>query len=696
MLDAALEYARRGDPVFPVWHAENDRCGCRAYVCESPAKHPVASCAPNGLKDATTDQALLSRWWDAFPRANLAMRTGITAVVLDIDPARGGEMTLAQLEAEHGPLPATPKVLTGGGGWHLYFAPVPGLRNSAGRIGPGVDVRAEDGYVLVPPSNHVSGGCYRQDRTAPATETARAPMPAWLAARAKSGANGNDTVAHRTPDDWGAMLAGAPEGQRREVALKIAGHYLGQRIAEAEVVSILLGYAVRCSPPFPEHEARQLVRDLVRRDRAKPFRRQADRSAQDGVPSSRPVLCRLSDVAPRPVEWLWPRRIALGKPTVLAGDPGLGKSYLTMDITARITTGSAWPDGGRAPQGDVILLSAEDDPADTIRPRLDALRGDPSRVTLLSMVKDASDAERQFCLANDLPVLEETIKVTPGTVLVVIDPVSAYLGKTDSYKDAEVRALLAPLATLAIKYRVAVLIVMHLTKASDRRAIARIGGSIGFVGAARGGLVVDKDADDPGRRLLAVLKSNNGAEAPTLAFRLTAERDDSIAVPTWEAGPVDGVTADSLLASSAGGPDERAERIAADDLLADLLEPGTSVPSKAIYDAARANGISERTLNRAKRRMGIKALHEGQPGKSGQWRWHRPEMLADELPSKLATDPPKIAKREEVATFGEERDRTAETTDTSPKVATALPLATFGGNVREPAAHALEVVDLDA
>jgi Bifunctional DNA primase/polymerase, N-terminal len=254
---AALEFAEHGDPVFAVWHAENHRCGCRAFDCDSPAKHPIASLTPEGLKNATTDSTLIRAWWTRFPHANVAMRTGVTSTVLDVDPAKGGRETLAQLEAQYGPLPVTPKILTGGGGVHYHFAPVRGLRNSAGKIGSGLDIRGEDGYVLLPPSNHVSGGVYLDDLVAPMYETPRAPMPAWLVALASRAPDEPSTNGHRaTPDEWAAKLIGAPEGKRRAIALEIAGHYLGLRIAPEEVTSILLGYAARCTPPFPEREVR--------------------------------------------------------------------------------------------------------------------------------------------------------------------------------------------------------------------------------------------------------------------------------------------------------------------------------------------------------------------------------------------------------------------------------------------------------
>ena len=156
------------------------------------------------------------------------------------------------------------------------------------------------------------------------------------------------------------------------------------------------------------------------------------------------MLIRLSDVQSETIDWIWPGRYARGKKTLIAGDPGLGKSSFLFDSAAALTKGAPWPDGGYAPTGNVLFLLAEDGIADTVRPRIDDLGGDCSRVFILDAVKDVNGVPRPVNLARDLAILEAAIaEVQP--VLVVIDPITAFLGKTDSYKDAEVRGLLAPL-----------------------------------------------------------------------------------------------------------------------------------------------------------------------------------------------------------------------------------------------------------
>jgi putative DNA primase/helicase len=388
----------------------------------------------------------------------------------------------------------------------------------------------------------------------------------------------------------------------------------------------------------------------------------------------RPVLIRLSDVAPESVSWLWRGRLAQGKLTLLAGDPGLGKSFITLDVASRISMGREWPDGGEAPRGDTILLSAEDGAADTIRPRVDALGGDASKVHLLRAVR-RNDAEQPFCLAADLPALERAIRET-GAVLLVIDPLSAYLGKTDSYKDAEVRGLLAPLAAIAEQHKIGVMVVMHLTKDSQRRAIHRAGGSIGFVGAARVVLAVGKDAEDEERRLLVPVKTNLSSPPAALAYRIIG-RSAAAASVEWEPEPAAGIEADALL-----GPatlEDREERREADELLRDQLADGER-PAVEVQQAARANGISDRTLNRAKRRLGVKARHMGQPGRRQAWYWSLPDP---DWSPKVATEPPKVATSPHVATLEQGSEETVESARTSPKVATSAHMATFGGNLRE-------------
>ena len=346
-----------------------------------------------------------------------------------------------------------------------------------------------------------------------------------------------------------------------------------------------------------------------------------------------PVLVQLADVTPEPVTWLWPGRIAVGKLTLIAGDPGLGKSFLTLDIAARVTRGTAWPDApgtARTPRG-VVLLSAEDDVADTILPRLLAAGADVSRVVALQAVKSVTngrESARAFDLSRDLPALEDAIRAAPGCGLVVIDPVTAYLGRVDSHKNAELRGVLAPLAAIAAAHRVALVAVTHLNKNAGSAAIYRTMGSLAFTAAARAAWAVTKAKDDPRRRLLVPIKNNIASDTGGLRFTFVEAPGHEQPTLAWEPAPVN-VTADDALACEQDGRG-RTERDDAGDWLCDLLAGG---PRRAtdVEREARDAGFSVATIRRAKAARGIQSR---KPAFGGPWEWTLPTGAEDAQPKR--------------------------------------------------------------
>lgn len=327
-----------------------------------------------------------------------------------------------------------------------------------------------------------------------------------------------------------------------------------------------------------------------------------------------PILVRLADVQPEAVEWIWPGRLARRKSTLLAGDPGGGKSTLATDIGCRISRGAPWPDGGMAPRGKTLVLSAEDGIADTIRPRVDRQNGDPEQIVVLRAIRDEA-GERPFNLARDLDRLAEAIAIVQP-LLVVIDPISAYLGRTDSHRDAEVRGLLAPLTALLEREGAALLVIAHLSKNDQRAALHRPSGSIAFVAAARIALCLAADPNDPDRRVVAPLKANLSVRPAALAFRIPD------GVLTWDAGPVE-FDAEALLRTTS--PHEREEGTDAAAVIGDLLddEGAWPMPAKLAIEAGDAHGIPARTMRWTAKRLGIRIERVGFGGK-GQWLWHRP------------------------------------------------------------------------
>lgn len=341
------------------------------------------------------------------------------------------------------------------------------------------------------------------------------------------------------------------------------------------------------------------------------WRRAAEPSTQQGGA----VLRCFSDISPKPLHWLWPGRIPLGKLTLLIGDPGLGKSLLTADIAFRVTRGTPFPDGATCESGTVILLSADDDAADTIRPRLDAAGADVSRVHILEAVRvplaDGSFAEKTFNLETDCAALEAVLREHPQVRLIVIDPISAYLGGVDSHSNAEVRGLLAPLAALAARFGVAVFCVTHLRKSAGA-AVYRAIASIAFAAAARAVWAVAPDPEDAERRLLLAVKQNLGASIGGLAFRVEAER--SAPYVAWERGAVELAANDVLGSMEAQDQSERRE---AKEWLRDFLADGP-VAAKKIQQDAKAAGLSWMTVRRAKEALSVIASKSGY---QGAWQW---------------------------------------------------------------------------
>src|SRR5215211_3214461 len=330
----------------------------------------------------------------------------------------------------------------------------------------------------------------------------------------------------------------------------------------------------------------------------------------------------LSDVVPERVRWLWKGRIALGKLNLVDGDPGTGKSAATTDLAARVSVGKVWPDGTECKVGGVVILSAEDGLADTIRPRFDAAGGDPSKAVAVSTVPDGEGNERQIAIPDDLHVIEAAIERV-GALLVVVDPLMAFLpGDVNSHRDQDVRRALAPLARLAERTGAAVVVVRHLNKGTGGNALYRGGGSIGIVGAARSGLLIAKHPEDDGRRVLASIKSNLAAPAPSLVFGLSGTVSGAVRVDWKGESSLDACA----LLSAPTDPEERSALEEAKDFIQDILDDGP-VAAKDAESEGRQAGIEPRTLKRAKQKLGVVSERQGGIGERGSWHWRLPDGL---------------------------------------------------------------------
>jgi hypothetical protein len=295
-----------------------------------------------------------------------------------------------------------------------------------------------------------------------------------------------------------------------------------------------------------------------------------------------------------------------------------------MLITATITMGGLWPCGeGRAPQGSVIILSAEDGPADTIVPRLHAAGADCGRVQIINAVREGED-RRGFNLQRDLLLLEKECDRLGDVSLINMDPVSSYLGDTDSHKNAEVRRVLEPIGEFADRLGIAVVSVTHFSKAgagSTTKALHRFIGSIAFVGAPRIALAV---IEEDGRYLLLHAKNNLSAPPAGLAYKVQSHVLEPSMIETsrvvFEGGHV-AISADEAINAKRGR--DAPERDDAEEFLKGLLANGC-LNQSVIEEAADRHFHAWRTVRRAAKELGV--IKEKEKGKmDGGWLWSLPK-----------------------------------------------------------------------
>lgn len=346
----------------------------------------------------------------------------------------------------------------------------------------------------------------------------------------------------------------------------------------------------------------------------------ADENRSDSAPF-KPLMKCLADIEPKSINWLWPQRIAAGRITLAVGMPGAGKSFLTCDLASRISTGTTWPDGSPCEKGSVIFITAEDDPHDTIRPRLDAHDADVKRIHLLSgVIQTGGNKSKELAFSlSDVDVLRQALREIENCRLVVIDPIGSFLGgRCDAHRDNEVRSVLTPIAKLAEEFGPAVLMVAHRRKSQSSFADDTALGSRAFTGIARSVWHLSRDTENRDRRLLLPGKSNVSAAQDGLAFTISGNP----ASVCWESGTVDMTADDALSAENAAQSKKPGPKTEA------LEEAITWLKNSLANGPREANALkdewkngqdgSEATLKRAKTKAKVQSFRDSVPG---PWKW---------------------------------------------------------------------------
>jgi putative DNA primase/helicase len=363
----------------------------------------------------------------------------------------------------------------------------------------------------------------------------------------------------------------------------------------------------------------------------------------DGTPEEEYLrdvsLLRACDVTPEPIDWLWRDWLAAGKFHVLGGAPGTGKTTLCMAMAATVSTGGRWPDGTRSAIGNTVIWSGEDDPSDTLIPRLILSGADLSRVYFITDVREDGE-RRSFDPARDMEPLRRKLLEIGDVRLLIVDPiVSTITG--DSHKNAEVRRGLQPLADLSASIRCASVGITHFSKGTGGRdPVERLTGSVAFGALARIVMVAAKPREEgeDGRvaRLFCRAKSNIGPDDGGFEYDLSQGELKThpgifSSFVLW-GEPVEGAARELLATADATGDDGEGGSLSdAKRFLTDLLADG-ALPVKAIKGDVDGAGYSWATIRRAQKALGIEPIKSGF-GKIGAWEWKLPVKDAKALNS---------------------------------------------------------------
>ena len=494
VLKYALHYAGKWWPVLPLHTliSTTQVCTCRqGSACTSYAKHPIPM---NGVKAATTDVTAIKQWWHKQPNANIGIATGHGLLVVDIDPRHGG--SLEQL-AKRFSLPDTAMVQTGSAGWHLYFAYEGDLKNSAGKLGEGIDTRGTNGYVVAPPSLHATGNYYAWANQLPPTPLPQSLLDALSSpTKAKVYSSVQPVLLEQTTDLVPPLIpvtnatqllplaksaAAIPEGKRNSALLSMAGALRNQGASIDAITNALTAInLIQCTPPLTAAEVKRIAESANRWEQGT--------AAQAGIVPEIFTMASLFRMSLPDPQWAIPTFLPVGV-TLLAGKPKMGKSWLALALALAIAENRLALGTLPVTQGDVLYLGLEDSLRRIVDRGAKLLQGrtPPENFTWAGVWNQLS--------TGGLADIEEWLYKHKEARLVVIDTLakvrpltpSTSTGYSDDY------AVMTPLKTIAEDNNVAILVIHHLRKMGAPDVMDTISGTTGLTGATDCNMVLDRE-----------------------------------------------------------------------------------------------------------------------------------------------------------------------------------------------------------
>ncbi|MCI9310655.1 MAG: AAA family ATPase [Lawsonibacter sp.] len=589
------------------WYA---RRGLRVFPCKPRDKVPATA---HGCKDATTDPAQIAAWWDGTYLYNVGLATGGGVVVLDVDinhsAGKYGDETLAELEAQHGPLPETWMCLTGGGGVHYYFAcDDPALTVGTG-FAPGLDYRGAGGYVVAPPSLHDSGREYEWEAAHTPANTALAPLPDWLHSLMLEGRK----QAPRTRTE--AAPEKVQEGGRNDTLYRLACSLRGKGLGEAGITASLLEEnRERCVPPLPAAEVEKIAKSAGRYERggsghALNWDGTAEPSHRADSPDQLFSLFKpLSEYQEEEAEWIVPGWIPKGQISLIAADGGIGKTTLWCHIIAALSSGSACildPPGFTREPMKITFMTTEDSVRKKLRKKLRLAGADMDNIITPDFAMDRTGLLRSLNFGTE--EMDRVLRYLKP-VLCIFDPVQGFTPpKVNMGSRNEMRDCMAPLISIGEDIGTTALIVCHTNKRKGAYGRDRIADSADLWDISRS-VMMAGFTEDQGVRYLSNEKNNYAPPQETILFTIDADEQIHKAGTSWKR---DREYIQGAEVSRTAPVREDCKAF----ILQTLEEAGGAMPTATLEETAKSAGYSFSAITRMKKALkaegSIKYFHTG-------------------------------------------------------------------------------------